>query len=173
MLPAFHHYLLISGVLLVIVIESKRPSLPITRRISKRDTISGRRYTDGRRSDRTDGEGKKKVVIIGDMIAFEMITNASASTNYTLDDVTFADGDYDDHDNDGSPPPPLFRYHSSGRPIPLRGDEVKKRSPPYYDQRHVRHNPPGSVFVPVAAYSLTPSRIGGRDSGVRRTRPGE
>lgn len=174
MLLTLHSYLLMSGVIFLLTLAIFPSSIE-----SKRPPASSK-----------DGKGKKKVVIIGEMsdLAFEMATNASASTNYALEDVTFADGDYDDHDSSSlHDRPPVTRYHqryrgSSRRPIPLRvGSEWgKKRTPSptpnsYYDRRHHvhHHSPPGSVFVPVAAYSVTHSRIGGTAGGVRRMRPGE
>src|SRR5688500_8050833 len=144
MLLTLHSYLSMSGVIFLFTFaifpsstESKRPS-----------------------ASSKDEKGKKKVVIIGEMsdLALEMATNASASTNYALDDVTFADGDYDDHDSSSfHNRPPVARYHQryrgSRHPIPLRvgSDWGKKRNPiSYYDKRHHthHHSPPGSVFVP-------------------------
>ena len=124
--------------------------------------------------------GKKKVVIIGEMsdLAFEMATNASASTNYAVDDVTFAD--YDDAPPSHPNEDPESHYYQPHRPshghppkYSLQDSRGKGRVRPYVGKRTASglSQPPGSVFVPVAAYSVTHSRVGSGPGGVRRMRP--
>lgn len=162
--------------------------------------ISSERRAGGIKNARS--EGKKKVVIIGEMsdLAFEMATNASASTNYALDDVTFADHDYDHFDdrplpmNQRYPHPPYDRDHHHFHRLPphysryypypsasssssrLRGKGGYSRPKSQYVTKKTlvspaSSSPSGSVFVPVAAYSVTHSRVG--PNGVRRMRPGK
>lgn len=129
----------------------------------------------------SSSSGKKKVVIIGEMsdLAFEMATNASASTNYALDDVTFAD--YDDaaappsHQNDDHETHYHHHRHSPSK-YSLQEARGKNRIRSWVGKRTQAGGlaqPPGSVFVPVAAYSVTHSRVGSGPGGVRRMRPGE
>lgn len=124
--------------------------------------------------------GKKKVVIIGEMsdLAFEMATNASASTNYALDDVTFAD--YDDappfQQSDDSETHQHHRHSPSHHSkYTFQDGRGRTRVRPWVGKRTASGltQSPGSVFVPVAAYSVTHSRVGSGPGGVRRMRPGE
>lgn len=176
---------------------------------SSSKSINSERRAGGIKSSR--GEGKKKVVIIGEMsdLAFEMATNASASTNYALDDVTFADPQHD-HDHYEDRPPPMSSYskypsapyerehhyhhrfpsHYSGSRYYPSASSPSYSSTGHYGKRGYSRpksqfvtkktmlgpptsssTSPGSVFVPVAAYSVTHSRVG--PNGVRRMRPGK
>jgi hypothetical protein len=152
----------------------------LCKRIHAKNTSGG--YSGSGGGGGNSSSGKKKVVIIGEMsdLAFEMATNASASTNYALDDVTFAD--YDPQQNEDPEP----HHHQYDRPYnhrPYSGGHSKyslsdsrgkvHRVRPWVGKRTTSGltNSPGSVFVPVAAYSVTHSRVG--SNGVRRMRPGE
>ena len=137
------------------------------------------------------GSGKKKVVIIGEMsdLAFEMATNASASTNYAIDDVTFADyndspaSSLVDEESDGLSVGSRFHRPSSSASFSKtygssRG-RTRARIPWGQGSKRTTSglampasSPAGSVFVPVAAYSVTHSRVGSSPSSVRRMRPG-
>lgn len=99
---------------------------------------------------------KKKVVIIGEMsdLAFGDLTANSSNHNYALNDVVFED--YDD-----------FTERTRKRPIRA----FTKRTG--YSPSNVIQPPNGggSVFVPVAAYSVTHSRV--NNNGLRRRGPGK
>lgn len=135
-----------------------------------------------KRSASSDGRaGRKKVVIIGEMsdLAFEMATNASASTNYAVDDVTFADYDDPPHEDMQSPHDNLQPHRfspSTHSKFHLQGSRTRPRVRPWVGKRTVANSgasmSPGSSFVPVAAYSVTHSRVGPGPNGVRRMRPG-
>lgn len=105
--------------------------------------------------------GKKKVVIIGEMsdLAYDLATNSS--NNYALSDVTFED--YDD-------------FTSRNNKVRQRPVALRKRTG-YMPSSSLESSDPGSVFVPVAAYSVTHSRVGeqGSSSGqvMRRSKPGK
>ncbi|KAI1304103.1 hypothetical protein HDE_01867 [Halotydeus destructor] len=107
--------------------------------------------TSGQRSHSNRKRGKKKVVIIGEMsdFGYELAANSS---NLSLNEVSFED--YDDFTNR------QINYHKYRRPV------VVKRTGygPMSAQPGGGRTPSGSVFVPVAAYSVTHSRVGTGDS---------
>lgn len=110
----------------------------------------------------SEARGKKKVVIIGEMseLAYELASNSTS--NYALSDVTFED--YDEFAL--RTPSPL-----AAPTRPHRRVVVGKRSGYQSGQQG---QPSSGQFVPVAAYSVTHSRVGsgqsGQQSGVRRQR---
>lgn len=135
-----------------------------------------------RSSGSGDRSGRKKVVIIGEMsdLAFEMATNASASTNYAVDDITFADYDDPQHEDlqqpDSLSPLPHRFSPSVNSKFHLQQSRTRPaRVKPWVGKRTASNisKAPGSVFVPVAAYSVTHSRVGPGPNGVRRMRPGK
>lgn len=125
------------------------------------------------KNHRGGSSGKKKVVIIGEMsdIAYELASNASS--NYALSDVTFEDyEDFTSRNNHQQQNHQQTQYRRPRqRPI------VTKRSGymPMSSSGSAQQGG-GSVFVPVAAYSVTHSRVGGgpgsQGQTIRRMRPG-
>ena len=117
---------------------------------------------------------KKKVVIIGEMSDMAFADLTANASNVNINDVYF--DDYDDYSPKAKPyhrrPAPSPTYSSSSSSSPYRG--FSKRNG-YVSPNAMGQAPQGSVFVPVAAYSVTHSRVNpgqGQSNLVRRRGPG-